>query len=755
MRLKEISPKAATKELIKLRPQRSEIDNFKNNLLRLLGKVDEIEREENQKNHVRDFLLDTYYKETNEINTKDSKDLVIHLGKSNKDKVGVIIEAKRPGNKSEMMSLEKPNTKALHELVLYYMRERIDEQNIDIKNIIATNIYEWFIIDAQYFEKFFARNKAFVKQYEEWRDGKKVSKDTSLFYNDIVKPYVESIQEEVPVTRFDIREYGKALKDKNKAEDKSLIALYKAQSPYHLLRANAADSNALNEKFYRELLHIIGLEEATEGGKIIMRRKSKDRQHGSLLENTIAILETENLYRVKNYSQYGNGIEDRLFNVALELVLTWVNRVLFLKLLEGQLAKYHRNDPDYRFLNSEVIHDFDELYRLFHQVLARRHDERAEYVREKYQRVPYLNSSLFEISDLEDQTIRVNALDNRAALELIPNSILRDKVKKGETLRTLDYLFRFLDAYDFASEGSDDIQENNKSLINASVLGKVFEKINGYKDGSVYTPAFITMYMCRETIQRSVVQRFNDQYSWTCKNIKDVYNRIEDRAEANSIINGLKICDPAVGSGHFLVSALNEIIAVKAELGILLDADGKRLKEYNVDVINDELVVTDEYNDVFNYSPRNRESQRVQKTLFTEKQTLIENCLFGVDINSNSVKICRLRLWIELLKNAYYTEESGFIELETLPNIDINIKMGNSLISRFGLEADLTPALKSIKWNITDYRGFVRSYKNATSKDEKRGIEEIINSIKRDFRSEIGKNDPKVKRLQRTSAQSG
>jgi len=74
----------------------------------------------------------------------------------------------------------------------------------------------------------------------------------------------------------------------------------------------------------------------------------------------------------------------------------------------------------------------------------------------------------------------------------------------------LDYLFQFLDAYDFAGEGSEEIQEENKTLINASVLGLIFEKINGYKDGSFFTPGFITMYMCRETIRRAVIQKFND-----------------------------------------------------------------------------------------------------------------------------------------------------------------------------------------------------------------------------------------------------
>jgi len=91
------------KAFLKLRPLRMDIEIFKANLIRLLGKIDEIEREENQKTHIRDFIRDTYLADNFEINTKDSKDLVIHLGKSNKDKVGVIIEAKRPGNKSEMI----------------------------------------------------------------------------------------------------------------------------------------------------------------------------------------------------------------------------------------------------------------------------------------------------------------------------------------------------------------------------------------------------------------------------------------------------------------------------------------------------------------------------------------------------------------------------------------------------------------------------------------------------------------------------
>src|SRR5690606_34908659 len=127
---------------------------------------------------------------------------------------------------------------------------------------------------------------------------------------------------------------------------------------------------------------------------------------------------------------------------------------------------------------------------------------------------------------------------------------------------------------------------------------------------------------------------------------------IVDLRRFNTIINSLRICDPAVGSGHFLVSALNELIVIKNQLGVLVDAKGVPLR-CDIEIINDELYVIDEMGSLFEYYPTDKESTRIQHTLFHEKQSLIENCLFGVDINPNSVKICRLRLWIELLKNAY------------------------------------------------------------------------------------------------------
>lgn len=112
----------------------------------------------------------------------------------------------------------------------------------------------------------------------------------------------------------------------------------------------------------------------------------------------------------------------------------------------------------------------------------------------------------------------------------------------------------------------------------------------------------------------------------------------------------------------------------------------------NIDIINDELVIN---NGKYAYKRNDANTFEIQKGLFHLKQTIIENNLFGVDINPKSVEICKLRLWIELLKNSYYLPKNDekfnpnlskeFHQMQTLPNIDINIKCGNSLLSNIEL----------------------------------------------------------------------
>jgi len=756
MTAKKLKPKQAlNKAFLKKCVNREELADFSLNLSRLLTQINEGESEEFHKNLVADFLKDTYYKSRYYINTRGRNDLVIHNGSDSASKVGVIFEVKKPTNKAEMMTPTRLNSKAFHELVLYYLRERITHGNIEVRHLIASNVNEWFIFDSAVFERLFVQNKTIARQFQDFESGRLADTKTEFFYKQIAEPYINEIMSEIEYTHFDTQEFRGAEIGELHEVNESLINLFKILSPEHLLKLPFNnDSNILDKNFYNELLHIIGLTETKVNGKLLIgRKKETERDPGAIIEDAIIQLDSlDKINQILQPKQYGSTYQEQLFSVALELTISWVNRVLFLKLLEAQLGAYHKGNKGYLFLNTDRIQSYGDLNRLFFQVLARKSSDRNQDVMSVYAKVPYLNSSLFDPTNLEQSTIFISNLQTASTLPVYSQSVLKDETGKRllGSLPTLSYLLKFLDAYSFTNEGLDELVEDNRQLISASVLGLLFEKINGYKDGSYFTPGFITMYICRHSIRKAVVQKFRDSLKDTSiESIAHIYELIPDkvtRVEANELINSLKICDPAVGSGHFLVSALNEVLAIKNDLKILQDRDGKLLHRYEIAVENDELIITDEDGNLFQYNPSQKESQRVQEAIFHEKQHLIENCLFGVDINPNSVQICRLRLWIELLKSAYYKNSE---ELETLPNIDINIKCGNSLISRFDVFTDLRAALKQSKLSIKAYRDAVSSYRNASSKDEKRDMEKLIVDIKSSLRSEITASDPIVKKLKK------
>src|SRR5690606_29579041 len=226
--------KALNKAFLKVKPIRSQIEGFKQNLIQLLDRTNDTESEEFHKNLVIDFLKKTYYEPEHFINTKGRNDLVIHTGNKASSAVGVIIEAKKPTNRAEMLTRERINVKAFHELLLYYLRERITQKNLELKYLIATNINEWFLFDANSFEKAFAQNKRLVSQFTDFEAGRLAGKTTDFFYKEIAEPFVAQLEQEVEFTYFDIRNYEKPLRNDNAKDDNKLIALFKLLSPEHL-----------------------------------------------------------------------------------------------------------------------------------------------------------------------------------------------------------------------------------------------------------------------------------------------------------------------------------------------------------------------------------------------------------------------------------------------------------------------------------------------------------------------------------------
>ena len=118
MELNLLKPRIAlNKAFLKVKPNRPEIELFKKNLISMIDNIDEYESEEFHKNLVSDFLKNTYYGVNHYINTKDRKDLVIHNGATANSTVGVIIEAKSPVNKAEILRPDTINNKAFQESI--------------------------------------------------------------------------------------------------------------------------------------------------------------------------------------------------------------------------------------------------------------------------------------------------------------------------------------------------------------------------------------------------------------------------------------------------------------------------------------------------------------------------------------------------------------------------------------------------------------------------------------------------------------
>ncbi|GHR07097.1 type IIG restriction enzyme/methyltransferase [Helicobacter pylori] len=674
-------------------PKKETIENFEKEINSLLENAKRQDGEEFQKNEINSFLKNTY---DYHCNTYEKVDSAIYED----GKVRVLIEAKALNNRNEFpKDRENPLSKAFCQMVFYFLKEI--ENNNSLKHAIICNAHEFFLFDCKDL-LFLSKDKRITKLHEDCTKKEGTDPSTKRFYSDLEEYLKKDFEGELRYTHFNL----------NSDDPKELI--YQVLSHEVLLKQKKTlDANTLNKDFYEELLYILGLEEQNDKGKILIKPSRTKNSLSDALK--------------KEY----NNLDDE---EVMALLIAWNNRILFLRLLESLLISFkHFEEP---FLTTENFENFNALNTLFFEVLAKKNNERSKEIKEGeiLGKIPYLNSSLFDKTTLESNGHEIKLLNNEP-LEIYPKSILKkDKDYQNEKdLPLLKYLFTFLHAYDFTTTPKDIKDNKNTSesrLINPSVLGLVFEKLNGYKEGSFYTPSFITSYMCSESITTIVLDKFNQKYNIECEKLKELKNYLKNsykedkRKEYLQVLLTLRICDPAVGSGHFLVSALNEMVRIAYELGLIaslpLDA--------TLELENDEILIKISNNQFIYKHPSSEKEQshQIQKELFELKKSIIENCLFGVDINHNSCEITKLRLWIELLKYSYYIFEEGknTNALETLPNIDINIKCGNSLIFNFPLNSNLTIGQtlefsKNLKAEIKEYKNSVMFYKEGLGEKAK------------------------------------
>nr|WP_231265586.1 class I SAM-dependent DNA methyltransferase [Helicobacter pylori] len=684
-------------------PKKETIENFEKEINSLLEKAPRQDGEEFQKNEINSFLKNTY---DYHCNTYEKVDSAICVD----GKAWVLIEVKALNNRNEFpKDRENPISKAFCQMVFYFLKEI--ENNNSLKHAIICNAHEFFLFDCKDFCTLFQNDKEIKQLHKNCTSNEGTDTKTKRFYSDLEEYLKKDFKGELRYTHFNLSSYD---------SKEELPLIYQVLSHEVLLKQKKTlDANTLNKDFYEELLYILGLEEQNEKGKILIKQSRTQNSLSDALK--------------KEY----NNLDDE---EVMALLIAWNNRILFLRLLESLLISFNHFEKP--FLTIENFKDFNALNTLFFEVLAKKNNERSKEIKENkiLGKIPYLNSSLFDKTPLESNGHEIRLLNNER-LEIYPKSILKkDKdYQNKKDLPLLEYLFTFLHAYDFTTTPKDIKDNKNTSeshLINPSVLGLVFEKLNGYKEGSFYTPSFITSYMCKESITPIVLDKFNQKYNTECEDLTELRNYLtntsykeDKRKEYLQVLLALRICDPAVGSGHFLVSALNEMVRIAYELGLTaslpLDA--------TLELENDEILIKIS-NKPFIYkhpSSEKEQSHQIQKELFELKKSIIENCLFGVDINPNSCEITKLRLWIELLKYSYYIFEEGKNTnvLETLPNIDINIKCGNSLISRFDFKQNLTH-YSNIKEKTQQYKKLVKNYKEGLFDDKTRLSNQIKDLLK-------------------------
>ncbi|GAA7172835.1 hypothetical protein HpCK101_16490 [Helicobacter pylori] len=537
-------------------PKKETIENFEKEINSLLENAKGQDGEEFQKNEINSFLKNTY---DYHCNTYEKVDSAIDVD----GKVWVLIEVKALNNRNEFpKDRENPLSKAFCQMVFYFLKEI--ENNNSLKHAIICNAHEFFLFDCRDL-LFLKDDRRITDFYKDCAKKEGTDTKTKRFYSDLEEYLKKDFKGKLRYTHF------------NLSSDDPKELIYQALSHEVLLKQKKTlDANTLNKDFYEELLYILGLEEQNEKGKILIKQSRTKNSLSDALKK-----------------QYNNLDDEEV----MALLIAWNNRILFLRLLESLLISFNHFEKP--FLTIENFKDFNALNTLFFEVLAKKNNERSKEIKENEisGKIPYLNSSLFDKTPLELKGHEIKSLDNKS-LEIYPKSILKkDKdYQEKKDLSLLEYLFTFLSVYDFTTTPKDIKDNKNTSesrLINPSVLGLVFEKLNGYKEGSFYTPSFITSYMCKESIKTIVLDKFNQKYNIECEKLKELKNYLknsykeDERKEYLQVLLTLRICDPAVGSGHFLVSALNEMVRIAYELGLItslpLDA--------TLELENDEILI--------------------------------------------------------------------------------------------------------------------------------------------------------------------
>jgi len=350
---------------------------------------------------------------------------------------------------------------------------------------------------------------------------------------------------------------------------------------------------------------------------------------------------------VQNYNKSEDITDDQFELDLIRYYRTIFSRLLFIKILKSW--KMLPLDPLKIVFQEDKRHWSSDLRFLFFDVFNKKKKNRPKELPESFYKLPYLNGGLFRPSGIE-----LDKKGNQRNVQLNPDAI-KD-------------IWDFFKGYQFLKESTGKNEDSN--TINPEILGYIFERSIGDErkfTGSYYTREEITNYMVENTLFKYVIDKINDFLSGN--KIKAI-NKISDidflinsvkvyDYLLKNILKQLRICDPACGSGAFLEKSAEKLLYLykKCYKGC------GRVIPY----------LLSEGNEI--------DSQMPFSDIYAIKKYIVQNNLYGVDINPSAIEICELRLWLWTVKPPESIEfSSESMELLPLPNIEYNLRCGNSLI---------------------------------------------------------------------------
>lgn len=460
-----------------------------------------------------------------------------------------------------------------------------------------------------------------------------------------------------------------------------------------------------------------------------------------------------------------SGIPDDRGDAKQRYVQVILDRMIFLYFIQEK--RLLDRNPNYLHEQpGDVVDDGEDRYENFYRPLF------FDYLAEDKQNpdfgsLPYLNGGLFAKNPVEEN---------------FPDAKLGESAE--ETNELFDDILDFLSGWNWNVDERLDIVDPKN--LSPAILGHIFEQtVNQKEMGAYYTPEEITGFMSRRTIHPYLLDQLNDAVDAEYDEIDDVFGfpGVEassgeqavadggtmtrqvptENVETNhvetlyhDILKEAHVLDPAVGSGAFLLAAQDVLVDIYMQCIEYFQQLEQEGKGWELDSrTRDEL---EEINE-----------GQGGASLYA-KRTVILNNLYGVDIDEGAVEICKLRLWLSMVADI----EDEPNEVEPLPNIDFNIRQGNSLMGYVSfMDDDDTEAQQNtlLEWGAvenkveakySDVLEAVRGHKNAVSSEaaqKKRAeAEQLIKSYSSDFDAsilsrfhEIGYEDMEMEDLQEFS----